>query len=261
MLGNLVRIDLLGPLEVSHAPGVGESRPTIRVTATKLRQVLALLAVNAGSTVSVERMIDELWPDGPPNTVKTIVQTYVHQLRKLFDKSFHSARGTELLLTRPDGYVLAMPSDNVDVFRFQHLMERSRHELRRDRPTPAAEMLRESLDLWRGPLAADIISGPALHGISVYLEELRLEAVLLRIEADLANNRHRELVGELRSLVATHRLHESFYIKLMEALCRSGRRGEALTVYRDLRCVLDAELGLKPSPEARQLQHDILVSK
>ncbi|MCX5339138.1 AfsR/SARP family transcriptional regulator [Streptomyces atratus] len=233
----------------------------MKITATKLRQVLALLAVNAGSTVGVERMIDELWPDGPPNTVKTIVQTYVHQLRKLFDRSFQSARGAELLVTRPDGYVLAVPSDNVDVFRFQSLLDRSRNELRRKQPTRAAELLREALRLCRGPIAADITSGPTLYGLSVLLEELRLEAVSLRIEADLADNRHREIVGELRSLVATHRLHESFYIKLMEALHRSGRRGEALTVYRDLRCILDDELGLKPSSEARKLQHEILVSK
>ncbi|MFE0379337.1 BTAD domain-containing putative transcriptional regulator [Streptomyces inhibens] len=239
----------------------GDTHRLIKITATKLRQVLALLAVNAGSTVGVERLIDELWPAGPPNTVKTIVQTYVHQLRKLFDKSFQCARGTELLATRPDGYMLDIPSDNVDVFRFQSLIDRSRHELRRDQPTCAAELLHQALSLYRGPIAADITSGPALYSLSVLLEEHRLEAVSLRIEADLANNRHREIVGELRSLVVTHRLHESFYIKLMEALHRSGRRGEALTVYRDLSCVLDDELGLKPSPEARRIQHEILLSK
>jgi DNA-binding SARP family transcriptional activator len=260
VLGELIWVNLLGPLEVSHALGTDDTRLPVRITATKLRQVLALLAVNAGSTVSVERVIDELWPDGPPNTVKTIVQTYVHQLRKLFDKNFHSARGAELLVTRPDGYMLAMPTDHVDVFLFQSLLQRSRNELRRKQPTRAAELLREALNLYRGTIPADITSGPALYGLSVLLEELRLEAVSLRIEADLANNRHREIVGELRSLVATHRLHEAFYIKLMEALHRSGRRGDALTVYRDLRCVLDAELGLKPSPEARRLQHEILVS-
>jgi hypothetical protein len=93
VLGELIWVNLLGPLEVSHALGTDDTRLPVRITATKLRQVLALLAVNAGSTVSVERVIDELWPDGPPNTVKTIVLTYVHQLRKLFDKNFHSARG------------------------------------------------------------------------------------------------------------------------------------------------------------------------
>lgn len=260
MPGESVWVDLLGPFEVCHAWVDGSTLPPIKITATKLRQVLALLAVNAGSTVSVERVIDELWPGGPPNTVKTIVQTYVHQLRKLFTKSFRSARGAEVISTRPDGYVLTVPCDNVDVFRFQSLIDRSRSEMRRKEPARAAGLLREALSLYHGPISADITSGPALYGLSVLLEELRLEAVSLRIEADLADNRHREIVGELRSLIITHRLHESFYIKLMEALHRSGRRSEALTVYRELRCILDQELGLRPSPEARQLQHNILVN-
>jgi DNA-binding SARP family transcriptional activator len=102
--------------------------------------------------------------------------------------------------------------------------------------------------------------GPNLHGLSVYLEEQRLEAVTARIEADMANNRHGEIVGELRRLVSVHRLHESFHIRLMQALHRSGRRGEALAVYHQLRGILDQELGLEPSSEAQQLQQEILNS-
>ncbi|MFE4973304.1 BTAD domain-containing putative transcriptional regulator [Kitasatospora sp. NPDC056651] len=260
MPGELVRIDLLGPLEIGHASRTTEFRHPYKVTATKPRQVLALLAANAGSTVSMDRIIDELWPDDPPSTVKTIVQTYVHQLRKMLALIFNSSNSCDLLATRPDGYVLAAPRANIDIFRFQHLVDRGRTELRRGLAVGAAELLREALALWRGPIPADLTSGPALRGLAVYLEEARLEAVQLRIEADLTNNRHREIVAELRSLVETHRLHESFYLKLMEALHRSGRRGEALTVFGELRQVLDRELGLKPSKEARRLQHEILVS-
>ncbi len=92
------------------------------------------------------------------------------------------------------------------------------------------------------------------------LEEQRLEAVSARIDADLTNNRHGELVGELRRLVASHRLHEPFHIRLMQALHRSGRRGEALSVYHQLRAILDQDLGLEPSGEARQMQCEILNS-
>jgi DNA-binding SARP family transcriptional activator len=146
------------------------------------------------------------------------------------------------------------------VFTFQRLLEQGRSSLDQGEPAVAAEQLRASLELWRGPLPADIVHGPFLQGLSVFLEEQRLEAVSLRIEADLANNRHRELVGELRALVATHHLHESFHVRLMQALHRSGRRSEALNVYHQLRRVLDEELGLEPSPEARRIHQEILVS-
>ncbi|WP_037568462.1 AfsR/SARP family transcriptional regulator [Phaeacidiphilus oryzae] len=260
MISDQIRISLLGPLEITPPLGRPAEDPPFQVTAVKLRQVLAMLAVNANTMVSTEQLIDELWPYGPPRTVKTIVQTYVYQLRKLFRRTFHGPQRPQPLTTRPGGYLLAVPRDNVDVFTFQRLLEQGRSSLDQGEPAVAAEQLRASLELWRGPLPADIVHGPFLQGLSVFLEEQRLEAVSLRIEADLANNRHRELVGELRALVATHHLHESFHVRLMQALHRSGRRSEALNVYHQLRRVLDEELGLEPSPEARRIHQEILVS-
>jgi DNA-binding SARP family transcriptional activator len=256
-----VRIDLLGPLEVRYCAAGDSTGAPVRVTAAKLRQVLTMLAANADTMVSTEQLIDELWPYGPPRTVKTVVQTYVYQLRKLLCSIQESSSDTELLITRPGGYLLALPRDNVDVFRFQHLLECGHHALLSGASSCAAELLSEALELWRGPVPADITTGPYLHGFAVYLKEKRLEAVTMRIEADLSNDRHQELVGELRSLVETHHLHEPFHIRLMQALHRSGRRGEALTVYRQLRRILDDELGLEPSPEAKKLHHEILTSQ
>jgi len=167
------------------------------------------------------KLIDELWPSDPPSTVKTIVQTYVYQLRKLFGERLRSANGATLRTTRPGGYLLTVPPGNVDMFQFQELMGRGRAALRHGRPD---------------------------HAVSA------------RIDADLTNSRHGELVGELRRLVASHRLHEPFHIRLMQALHRSGRRGEALNVYHQLRAILDQDLGLEPSGEARQMHCEILNS-
>lgn len=254
-----IRISLLGPLEVTCLDGMVR-RDSIQITAAKLRQVLAMLAANANTMVSIDQLIDELWPTDPPSTVKTIVQTYVYQLRKLFGDASRSSKGSHLLATRPGGYLLAVPRENVDIFEFNHLMERGMTALRLGQASEAAELLRESLALWRGSALVDVNMGPSLNGLSVYLEEQRLEAVSARIEADLADNRPGEIVGELRRLVVDHRLHESFHIRLMQALHRSGRRGEALTVYHQLRAILDHDLGLEPSFEAQQVQREILNS-
>jgi DNA-binding SARP family transcriptional activator len=249
-----MQFNLMGTLEVV------ENGQTLTPTAAKPRQVLAMLAVNASTMVSAEQLIDELWPDGPPTSAKTTVQTYVYQLRKLLDPSFGPSRGKKVLLTRPAGYVLAVSRDDVDIFQFQHLMECGRNVLRRGHASRAGELLRESLSLWRGPMLVDVARGPRLEGHTVYLEEQRMEALSLRIEADLETRRHREIVGELRLLVTTHRLHEWLHVRLMQALHRSGRRGEALDVYRQLCRLLDDELGLEPSSDAKQLQRQILVS-
>jgi DNA-binding SARP family transcriptional activator len=249
-----MQFNLLGTLEVL------EEDRTLTPTAAKPRQVLAMLAVNANTMVSAEQLIDELWPEGPPTRAKTTVQTYVYQLRKLLGRSFTSARGKEILITRPAGYVLAVPRRNVDIFYFQDLMERGRAALHRDDTSRAADLLREALSLWRGPMLTDVTHSPRLQGHCVYLEEQRMEALALRIEADLESSRHREIIGELRQLVSTHRLHEWLYVRLMEALHRSGRRSEALDVYQQLHRLLEDELGLEPPTDAKQLQHQILAS-
>ncbi|WP_191252011.1 AfsR/SARP family transcriptional regulator [Amycolatopsis oliviviridis] len=230
-----------------------------KITAAKLRQVIALLAANANAVVSTEQLIDELWPAEPPRTVRTILQTYIYQLRKLFAGGSANENGSELLGTRPGGYVLALPRTKIDIFRFQHLADSGKEALARNEPELAGHLLRDALGLWRGPVLADVDHGPRLRGLSVYLEEQRLEALTLRIEAYLASGRHRETIGELRYLVAHHELHESFYILLMRALHGSGRRAEALEVFGELRRVLDEELGLEPSFEAKRFQAEILT--
>ncbi|MEU4253606.1 AfsR/SARP family transcriptional regulator [Amycolatopsis sp. NPDC026612] len=259
MRSEQIWIGLLGTLKVTYTSEVIRHR-SLQITAAKQRQVLAMLAANANTTVSTDQLIDELWSSDPPSTVKTIVHTYVYQLRKLFGERLRSANGATLLATRPGGYLLTVPPENVDIFRFQELMGRGRAALRHGRPDHAAELLGQSLALWRGSILPDVDMGPVLKGLSVYLEEQRLEAVSARIDADLANNRHGELVGELRRLVASHRLHEPFHIRLMQALHRSGRRGEALGAYHQLRTILNQDLGLEPSGEARQMQCEILNS-
>jgi DNA-binding SARP family transcriptional activator len=241
-----MQFDLMGPLEIRR------DGHTVSPTAPKPRQVLALLALNAGTVVPADQIVDELWPDGPPSSAKTTVQTYVHQLRKLL--------GPTVLVTRPAGYLLAVPPEAVDVFRFERLAREGREALRDGDATRAAGLLRDALALWRGPVLGDIVCGPRLLGHAAYLEEHRIEALSLRIEADLAGRRHWEIVGELRWLVTRHRLHEWLYVRLMQALHHCGRRADALDVYQELRGLLDEELGMEPSHEAKQLHLQILAA-
>lgn len=213
-----------------------------------------MLAINAGTMVSAEQLIDELWPEEIPASAKTTVQTYVYHLRKIHPN------GKTILVTRPAGYILDVPRDLVDVFRFQSLMDQGRQALRHGDLTQAADLLRRALALWRGPMLADVACGPRLQGYATYFEELRLEALSLRTDADLATGRHQEIIGELRSLVQAHRLNECLHVRLMQALHRSGRRGEALDAYQQLRRLLGEELGLEPSADARQVQQQILAN-
>jgi len=126
------------------------------------------------------------------------------------------------------------------------------------RPDLGSKALRRALALWRGPALADVTLGRALEAHVIHLEEQRIRALELRIQADMELGLHRELVGELRFLVATNPLNEWFHRQLIWTLGHCGRRSEALQAYQQLRRTLNEELGLDPSPDLQRLHQEVL---
>jgi YVTN family beta-propeller protein len=215
------------------------------------RGVLAILLIHRGKVVSVDRIVDLLWGERPPETAAKTVQVYVSRLRKEL--------GEGLLLTRGGGYVLELEPEQLDADRFERALSRAREELARGDVAVAGDLLRGALGLWRGPPLADFAYEDFAQDEIDRLEELRLAALEERVEADLALGRHAELAPELERLVRENPTRERLRRQLMLALYRSGRQAEALENYRQARRALDEELGLEPGPELRQLERAILA--
>jgi YVTN family beta-propeller protein len=154
--------------------------------------------------------------------------------------------------------VLEVARGELDLERFGELADRGRDSLAAGNAVAAARVLREALAMWRGPPLADFAYEPFAQAAVAQLEELHLAAIEDRVEADLALGRARELVGELRDLVARHPLRERLRGQLMLALYRSGRQAEALEAYQEFRRSLSEELGLDPGPAVQQLELAIL---
>ncbi len=231
---------VLGPLEV-----VDEGR-IVPVERRRARAVLAFLLIHANEAVSAERLIDEVWGPEPPKSAAASLQNYVSHLRK--------ALGRDVLLTETGGYVLRVDPEGFDLARFERLLADARRSPPRDR----AEKLRAALALWRGrpleDLAFESFAQPEIRR----LEELRLEAVEERIDAELACGEGADLVSELERLVDDHPLRERLRGLLMRALYAAGRQADALDAYRDARRVLRDELGLDPGADLRELEQAIL---
>jgi DNA-binding SARP family transcriptional activator/tetratricopeptide (TPR) repeat protein len=221
---------ILGPLEV-----YAESGRSLDL-AGKQRALLAVLLLNANEAVSTDRLIEDLWDGDPPETAGKALQVYVSQLRKLL--------GKDRLQTRAPGYLLRVGSDELDVERFQRLQDEGK--------------LREALALWRGSPLSDFADERFAQTEIARLEELRLACVEERIEQDLAEGRHADVIGELEALVAENPLRERLRAQLMLALYRSRRQAEALEAYQAGRRELVDELGIDPSPELQDLERRIL---
>lgn len=247
-----VAFTLLGPLEVlkngvNHAP-----------SAPKILQLLAMLLMSPGKVVHVDSIIQELWADEPPRSVRTTMQTYVYQLRKCIERNGLAAHSEALLVTRSPGYVFNIDPAQLDVTEFRHLCREGRDSMAADRYDDAAQSFRSALGLWTGPALANVQCGALLTAYAVDLQEQRRAAHHLRIQAEIEAGNHRELIGELKFLVSTNPLDEGLHGQLMRVLARSGRRSDAMTTYRQLRARLDAELGVEPCAELQSLHHGLL---
>lgn len=165
-----------------------------------------------------------------------------------------SDRLIDELETKPPGYVLRVEREELDLERFSRLVE----EAGAAEPGVAAETLREALALWRGPPLADFAYASFAQASIARIEELRLAALELRIDADLALGRHAALVGELESLVAEQPLRERLHGQLILALYRDGRQADALERYSRARRTLVEGLGLEPSPPLQALEQAVL---
>jgi DNA-binding SARP family transcriptional activator len=239
---------ILGPLEARY----GEE--SVPLGGLKQRAVLAILLLRANQLVSVDRLVEDLWGDEPPSAATHSVEVYVSRLRKLLGRS--GARPIETL--RP-GYRLSVEPGQLDLHRFEHLLEEGRRALAAGDPAEASTRLAEALDLWRGPPLADFVFEAFAQSAIGRLEELRLAAVEDRIDADLALGRHGELIAELESLIGQNPSRERLRGQLMLALYRAGRQAEALEAYRATRTALIDELGIEPSPALQRLERAILA--
>jgi len=231
----MIRYRLLGPVEApEQLPG------------GKPRALFARLLLEPGRVVPVDTLVDDLWRE-PPASAHKVVQVYVSQLRK--------ALGAEAIETRAPGYLARATADESDLGRFEQLAEQARET---GEPARKKTLLREALDLWRGPALAEFRDEPFAEAAARRLAELRLYAVEERIDAELELGEHARLIAELEALVEEEPLRERPRGQLMVALYRCGRQAEALARYRDGRALLVEELGIEPGPALQELERAIL---
>jgi len=209
------------------------------------RALLALLLLHANEFVSTDRLIDDLWGEGSPPSAPKVLQGYVSKLRR--------GLPPDAIVTRGSGYLLRVTDTDAD--EFERLLEQARGQEPRD----AAQTLRAALALWRGRPFADVEYEAWAQSEIGRLEELRLDALEERLEAEIALGLHQDVVAELESLVAAHPLRERLRGLLMLALYRCDRQAEALEAYRAARSTLVEALGIEPSKALQRLEQAILT--
>ncbi|MEV7553314.1 AfsR/SARP family transcriptional regulator [Amycolatopsis sp. NPDC089917] len=249
-----MHIDLLGPL-VAHQGGI-----SFVPTAVKPKKVLALLALNANRFVHLGAIENELWGTTPPKSALTTIQTYIMQIRKRMDAALADGGSSakDVLVTGTSGYRLRIAAPALDVARYQDLVARGEAALVSGEYRHAACLFADALAVWRDDALVDVRHGPAIETEVRELEASRTLTLERRIEAELRLGQHYGVLTELTVLTRRHPFNENMHGQFMRALYRSGRRAEALSLYRRLRERFIGELGIDPSPWLRELHQVVL---
>jgi DNA-binding SARP family transcriptional activator len=243
-----VDFGLLGPLLVR------DGLTQVPVPARRQRVLLAALLLSAGRVVSLDALAETLWDGAPPAGARGALHSTVQRLRSTLGPA-----GSALVHTKAPGYLIEVGDGELDVRSFGSLVTRGQAAAAAGRWDQAAGLLRQALGLWRGEPLADVPSTLLRSREVPPLEDRRLQALALRIEADLQLGRDGELVPELRQLVAAYPLQEKLHAQLMLGLYRSGQPADALSAYQNVRRLLADEVGVDPGPELRRLQQAILA--
>ena len=234
-------IAVLGPLRVDGDASLLAPRDGV---------VLEALLLRPGDVVSAERLADAMWGDAPPATWNKVLQGSVMRLRKVL--------GAGAIETSAAGYRLTTPADEVDAHRFERMVRRSQELLTLGEHDRAAYVSGEALALWRGPALRELERWDPGRVEAGRLEELRLDAEEIRLEASLRAGRHREVLAETQARVAEAPLRERRWALLALAQYQAGRQGDALRTLHQARTVLVRELGVEPGPDLVALEQAIL---
>ena len=265
-----MRIGVLGTTAAT------DSTDVVNLGGLKQRALLAALALHRGRAVSADTLADLIWNGTPPPGVSGTLQGYVAGLRRALEPDRTTRGGGTLLVTEAPGYALRLPDDDLDTAAFETTVSGAHTQvvpladaLCRGRALPPGspdagglaalhKSIDEALALWRGVPFADLGEAPAAEAERARLEELRVLAVEDRATLGILLGLHATVAAELDALTRQHPLRERAWSLRALALARSGRQADALAVLRQVRDVLDEELGLEPGPELRAVQAAVL---
>lgn len=243
-----MEIQVLGGLAVLH----GTRK---RLGTPKQLTVLAMLAVHPGRLVTVDELVDELWPENPPRSAAPNVRSYAANLRRAFD-DIEESRG--VLVRQGAGYRLTLEPDRVDLFRFVCECRQARELLATSRPGRAAALLNQAVARWHGLMLADVPLGPVLTARRTAADEERAAAIELLADIRIRAGQSELAIPLLRGQVQAHPLREHAHLLLVRALHQNGDLSGAVTAYRAARDVLLDELGVEPGAEFQRLYQAVL---
>ncbi|MGY5129082.1 AfsR/SARP family transcriptional regulator [Streptomyces nigrescens] len=239
---------ILGPL---HLVVNGEPRS---IRSRNLSVILATLLVKAGSIVTVDDLIGEVWAQ-PPQRARDAIYVHISKLRQqLGDES----QG-DVIWSQFPGYLMRLQGEQLDLQLFhRHRIDGHRNMVNGDYKSAARDW-KSGLSLCRGALLGGAYAGPILGSFDSWLQQSRADCVELTAWSQLSAGLCHEVIDFLSLHLTQYPLNEILYQQLMLAFFLSRHRAQSLGVFHRACQVLAEEVGINPGGDLRTIQDIILA--
>ncbi|MEO7397961.1 MAG: BTAD domain-containing putative transcriptional regulator, partial [Ilumatobacteraceae bacterium] len=242
----MISIAVLGPVEVRR------DGQLIAVPAGKTSELLVRLALDAGSPVRTDRLVEDLWGDDSVKTSRNTVQSKIAKLRRALG-------GPSVVVGGDGGYTLMVDPVDVDAIAVLRRATEATTLLGGGDHQGATELCQATLQLLRGDLLASAGDGQWARPHRARLDAARMQLIETGCSARLHLGDTSDVIGDLEVAVTSYPYQESLWLLLITALYQAGRQADALETYHRVRQLLADELGLDPGPQLQQLEQQILI--
>lgn len=239
-----LELSILGPLAVRVGPDLTDAGPH------KQRVLLGVLLLRANRVVSVEHLLEAVWPEERPKTARKNLQVYVSALRKIVgDRIRHVSYG----------YVLDAGAQELDALRFEELTTAGYTAYHQGDLDESRQLLGQAVELWRGDVLADLVGNPVVAADADQLGQRLLAVYEDWVDMEIEAGRHLTVLNQLVRQSRRHPFRERLVAATITALHRAGRRREALATFEAHRQLVARELGVAPSLVLQRLYQNLLA--
>ncbi|WP_433672842.1 BTAD domain-containing putative transcriptional regulator [Nocardia sp. CA-136227] len=220
------------------------------------RSLLAALIAAYPREVSADRLLEQVWHDAAEPSVSSL-HFGISKLRDRLEPE--RRRGAEGVIVRSGTrYQLALDADRIDAHRFAGQLADAESACAAGDSAAGLRAYETALSEWKGAPYADIADADFVRPEIARLTGLELRARKALVELRLDTGRIEAALADAEALVAAHPLDERVWELAALARYRAGRQSEALAALRDVRRLLDTELGIEPGVGLRELETAIL---
>ena len=210
----------------------------------KPRQILEILLLRLGTSVSKATLIELLWGGAAPPEAVAALESHISVLRRHLQPG--AGKGGALR-TVNGGYLIDREHVDVDLDRFDVLYRQARLA----RPEEALPLLRRALEIAHSPLFGDELTAAWAVNERAAHQAIVNAATSRAAETALAVGKFHEAVSWSRQALELDAMNERSWTTLVLALEQAGRHADALNAYARCRRIMEHELGCPPGPALR----------